>query len=177
MKIIKYFLSIFLINSLRFLKIFPNNDPIMSALLPFSKQDKWIHSMLFPLIAMISFDLITFKVGYWTIGTALTYSFIGLMIHFYLRNRKASMKTYFGLGVAGILFFDLVTGVIMGPMLFGQNFWIALLGQIPFTLLHLASGTLYIALITPFLDKHVIASKNLEDSKALFYLKNLFKAK
>lgn len=41
MKILKYVLSILFCNAYRLLKFTPNNNPIMSCMLPFAKQDTW----------------------------------------------------------------------------------------------------------------------------------------
>ncbi|MDO8633665.1 MAG: hypothetical protein Q7K34_00025 [archaeon] len=141
-------------NLLRLFRFFPNNDPIMAFVLPFSRQDKWFYSALFAFATMVVFDYFTSGIGVWTFTTAIAYTAIAIGAHFYFKNRKKmSMKTYLGTGIAGILFFDFVTGVLFGPTMFGVPIQAAFLGQIPFTLLHIASASAYIALIVPFLDK------------------------
>ncbi|MBI4044266.1 MAG: hypothetical protein HY392_00990 [Candidatus Diapherotrites archaeon] len=141
-------------NILRLFRFFPNNDPIMAFVLPFSRQDKWLYSAFFAFTTMVVFDYFTSGIGIWTFTTAITYTVIAIAAGFYFRGRKkVGMKAYLGTGIAGILFFDFVTGVLFGPTLFGVPLQAAFLGQIPFTLLHIASASAYIALIVPFLDK------------------------
>jgi hypothetical protein len=117
---------------------------------------------------MISFDVITGMVGPWTIVTSLTYAGLGLLFYKVLRSKnarktKVGLKKYLGCGITGVLIFDVITGVLAGPLMFGMSFELALLGQIPFTLLHLASACGFIVLITPLLDRHLIDSANFDD--------------
>jgi hypothetical protein len=166
--IVKFLLSGAFCNAFRLLRIIPNNDPIMGCVLPFSKQDKWWYSPLFAFFTMISFDVITGMVGPWTIVTSLTYAGLGLLFYKVLRSKnarktKVGLKKYLGCGITGVLIFDVITGVLAGPLMFGMSFELALLGQIPFTLLHLASACGFIVLITPLLDRHLIDSANFDD--------------
>lgn len=155
-KAIKYFVSLAACNFYRLLKIFPNNDPIMGFTLPFARRDKWWQALLFPVIAMVSFDFITMKVGMWTFGTAATYGFIGLLFYAYFKKKKkVGLKTYAKSSFAGILIFDFLTGPIMGSYMFAIPFSVAFLGQIPFTAMHLASGVTLTTIIAPVLDPTV----------------------
>ncbi|PIN98885.1 MAG: hypothetical protein COT90_02190 [Candidatus Diapherotrites archaeon CG10_big_fil_rev_8_21_14_0_10_31_34] len=166
MKIVKYFLSILFCNAFRLLKFIPNNDPIMGCLLPYSRQDKWWASALFAFITMVSFDLITGMVGIWTLVTALTYAGLGILFHqIYKNKKKINLKTYLGSGILGVLIFDFITGPIMSSWMFQMPFETAFIGQIPFTLLHLASVGIFIIILTPLLDLHLINSKQMEDHK------------
>ncbi len=168
MKLIKYVLSILFCNAYRFLRIIPNNDPIMGCMLPFSRQDRWWQGALFALVTMISFDFITMKVGMWTVVTALTYAGLGLLFHFaYKRIGKVKLKHYLGSGVVGVLIFDFVTGVLFGPAMFGMSFVQAFIGQIPFTVMHLLTVSGFILILTPLLDRAVISNPALEDSAVL----------
>jgi len=170
-------LSILFANALRFLRIIPNNDPIMGIMLPFAKQESvWI-AILFPIITMVSFDFITFAVGPWTVVTSLTYGALGLFFYFFykkIRKGKVGMKTYLGSGVFGVLVFDFVTGVLATPFMFHMSFEQAFLGQIPFTLMHLATATGYILIVTPLLDKHILGNPVLDDKKFISYISRLF---
>ena len=172
MKTIKYALSLLFCNAYRFLRIIPNNDPIMGCMLPFSKQDKWWHASLFAFLAMATFDLITMKVGIWTAVTASIYAGLGLIFHFSFKKiKKVKLKHYLGSGIAGILIFDAVTGVLMGPAMFGMSFAQALIGQIPFTAMHLLTGTAFILILTPLLDRAIVSNPSLEDNAVLSKLK------
>lgn len=161
-------------NAIRLIRIIPNNDPIMSMALPFSKRSSPLTSFLFPLVTMVSFDVITGYVGAWTAVTAITYGIIGLCFNRYMKGKeKVGMKTYLGCGIVGVLAFDFVTGVLATPLLFGMTFTAAFLGQIPFTLMHLLTTTGFILVVTPLLDKQVLANPRLDDSKVRAFLSRL----
>ena len=150
---IKYFLGLAACNFYRLLKFFPNNDPIMGFTLPFARRDKWWQAMLFPAIAMTSFDLITMKVGIWTIFTTATYGLIGLLFYAYFKRKKrVGLKTYAKSSAIGVLIFDVLTGPIMSSYLFKMPLSAAVLGQIPFTIMHLASAIAFTILLAPVLD-------------------------
>jgi len=143
-------------NLYRLLRVFPNGDPIMGFALPMARKGKWWHSLLFPIVAMASFDLLVGRVGIWTLGTSLTYGLIGLAAWTHFSKKKTvKMKNYVKGSVAGVLAFDLVTGPIMSSFMFGMPFSAALIGQIPFTALHLASATAFTLLLAPVLDPQV----------------------
>lgn len=172
MKLLKYALSILFCNAYRLLRIIPNNDPIMGCMLPFSKQGRWWQGALFALITMVSFDFLTMRVGIWTAVTALTYAGLGLGFHFlYRRIGKVKLKHYLGSGIAGVLIFDFVTGVLFGPAMFGMSLAQAFLGQIPFTIIHLVTVTGFVLIITPVLDRAVVSNPALEDEAVLNRLK------
>ncbi len=163
---VKFAAGIVLVNALRFVRVFPNNDPIMGVMLPFARQQKWWSAAAFAFIAMVSFDLITSGIGAWTWVTAFTYAAIGIGAHFYFKNRqKIGLKNYLGAGIAGVLVFDFVTGVLFGPTLFGTPMKLAFIAQIPFTALHLLSASVYIAVLAPLLDRHLVNSPQLSDER------------
>ena len=152
-KTLKYLGSLVFCNAYRFLRIFPNNDPIMGSTLAFSRNGKWWHALLFPIIAMVSFDFVTMRVGIWTIGTSLTYGLIALLFFKYFKSKKIiGLKHYASGSVLGVLIFDFITGPIMSSIFFRIPFEIAFIGQVPFTLLHLASAVPLTVLIVPVLD-------------------------
>lgn len=154
--LLKYVGSLIFCNIYRLLRIFPNNDPVMGCMLPFARQGKWWQALLFPLIAMVSFDFLSGRVGIWTIGTAATYAGLGLFFHLRFRNvKKMSLGKYAKNSVLGVLIFDFFTGPIMSSFVFGMPFIVSFAGQIPFTLMHLASASVLTVLIAPVLDVQV----------------------
>jgi uncharacterized membrane protein len=170
----KFALGVLIANGIRLLKIIPNNDPIMSMALPFSRRGSALTSFAFPFITMASFDVVTGYVGIWTLVTSITYGLIGLFFHRFLKNRdKIGLKTYLGCGALGVLAFDIVTGVIATPFLFGMTFEQALIGQIPFTALHLITTTAFIIVITPLLDKQILLNKKLNDSNVRMFVSRI----
>ena len=169
MNLIKYVIMLLFCNLIRLARVIPNFDPIMGSMLPFAKQDKWYESALFSGITIISFDTLTGLVGIWTVVTAITYAALGVLFHTYYKNKSVDLKMYIASGVVGVLIYDLVTGVLAGPVLFGGSYYEAFIGQIPFTIYHLVSVAIFILLITPLLDKHVITNPRLEDIRLLSY--------
>ncbi|MGA3020550.1 MAG: hypothetical protein ABSD68_01205 [Candidatus Micrarchaeales archaeon] len=170
----KIVLGVLIANGIRLLKIIPNNDPIMSMALPFSRRSSALTSFAFPFITMASFDVVTGYVGLWTLVTSITYGLLGLFFHRFLKEKdKVGLKTYLGCGALGVLAFDIVTGVLATPLLFGMTFEQALIGQIPFTALHLITTTAFIIVITPLLDKQVLLNKKLDDSNVRMFVSKL----
>ena len=173
--IVKFLIGILLSNIIRFARFIPNNDPIMAIMLPYAKSDKKYKAVLFPFITMVSFDLITGMLGVWTIVTALTYAGLGLLFtQFFFKEKKISIFKYLKGGIIGVLIFDFVTGVIAMPFMFGMSFELALIGQIPFTLMHLLTVGIFIIVITPLYDKHIIKNISLEDLAVFNKLKQKF---
>ena len=174
--IIKFLIGIILSNAIRFLRVIPNNDPIMAIMLPYAKSDKKYKAVLFPFLTMVSFDLITGMLGTWTLVTALTYAGIGYFFtKFLFTEKKISIFKYLKGGIIGVLIFDFITGPIMSSLMFGLSFIESGLGQIPFTLMHLTTVSCFIIIITPLYDKHIIANINLEDLKFLSKIKTSYK--
>lgn len=140
----------------------PNVEPIMATLMPFSKRYKHLGSFAFAFTSIVLFDLFVGRVGMWTWITAVAYGLLGLGAYAYFKTRDASPKNFLVYGVVGTIAYDAVTGLSVGPLFFGQSFIEALIGQIPFTLAHLA-GTVVLALtLSPALYKWVVTNKKLE---------------
>jgi uncharacterized membrane protein YbaN (DUF454 family) len=70
--------------------------------------------------------------------------------------------SYVKASVVSILYFDAVTGLTIGPLFFGQTFMGSLLGQIPFTIMHLAGAITFSAILSPIFEKWVMNNKYLE---------------
>lgn len=152
-----------LCNLYRLLRFIPNNDPVMGAMLPFSKKSPWV-SGAFAALTMASFDLITGTLGIWTIVTSITYGLLGVAFGFaYGRMKRVGMREYLASGIIGVIAFDFITGPVASSFFFKIGFWEALLGQVPFTLLHLLSVTFFVALLVPLLDRTIIENRALED--------------
>jgi hypothetical protein len=88
--------------------------------LPAAKNEPLWKAPLFAFTAMFSFDIITGAFGAWTIVTSLTYAFIGILAHFFLKQKKSSIKMFLGTGALGVLLFDFITGPVMSSFLFSQ---------------------------------------------------------
>ena len=156
MNAVKYIASIFLCNLYRFLRIFPNNDPITGVVLVNARREKLWKSLLFPIITIFSFDFFTSGIGLWTFGGSLAYVCIALIFRFvFKRMKEVKLLTYAKGAFVSVLIFDFITGPIMSGMLFRMPFEAALMGQIPFTIAHLASAVMLTIIIAPVLDPDV----------------------
>jgi hypothetical protein len=143
--------------ALRWARIFPNNDPIMAVMLPCAKRGR-AAAFAFPVVAMVLFDILSRRVGIWTAVTAGTYGLLGLGFSFAYsalgkRGRRIGPATFLVSGVVGVLVFDFITGPILSSAMFRMSFAQAFVGQIPFTLKHLASVSAYTVVVSPVLDR------------------------
>lgn len=155
-KLLKLAVSGTIVNLVRLARLFPNNDPIIASMMPFSRKENMVYPFLYAFLIMFSFDAITGKVGIWTVVTAVTYGAVGILANvFFKRFHKISLLKYVYFTVAGTLFFDLITGPIMSSAMFNIGFIESFYGQMPFTAMHLLSGVFYTIAFCPALDPEV----------------------
>jgi len=140
----------------------PNIEPILATQMPFAKAYGKLAGFLFAFISMVLYDLITGKVGMWTFITALAYGLLGLWASFYFKNKTNSSWNYAKFAVMGTLAFDITTGLSIGPLFFNQPFMEALIGQIPFSALHLVGNISFAIVLSPLIYRLVIENKKLE---------------
>jgi uncharacterized membrane protein len=145
----------------------PNIEPILATQMPFSKAYGKIAGFLFAFLSIVLFDIITTQVGMWTFITASAYGLLGLWASIYFKNKNNSSWNYAKFAVMGTLAFDIVTGLSVGPLFFHQPFIEALIGQIPFTALHLVGNISFALLFSPFLYKYVIENKKFESESLI----------
>lgn len=140
----------------------PNVEPILATQMPFSKAyGKWV-GFIFAFSSIVLFDLITGNVGIWTLITAIAYGLIGLWAGVYFKTRANKATTYASFAIISTIAYDIVTGFTIGPIFFGQPFLAAVIGQIPFTLLHLLGNVSFALILSPALYRYVIENKTLE---------------
>ena len=139
-----------------------NIEPILSTQMPFSKAYGKIAGFLFAFLSIILFDILTEKVGMWTLITASTYGLLGVWASFYFKNKNNSSWNYAKFAVMGTLVFDIITGLSVGPLLFHQRFIEAFIGQIPFTALHLVGNISFAVILSPIIYRFVIVRKKIE---------------
>lgn len=84
----------------------PNIEPILSTQMPFSKAYGKVAGFSFAFLSMISYDLITSKVGLWTFVTAIAYGFLGIWASQYFQNKKSNSWNYVKFAIMGTLAFD-----------------------------------------------------------------------
>ncbi len=137
-----------------------NISPLMATELTGSKAYGPIVGGLYGLLSMILLDVIVGRVGSWTLITSVTYAMVGVWAAFFLKERNASAYNFIIATVLGTLFFDLITGVLMGPLLYGQPWLEAITGQIPFTFRHLAGNIVFAGLFAPWFYRRVMSNPN-----------------
>ncbi len=147
----------------------PNVEPVMATLMPFSKRFGVFGAFLFGSLSIVLFDIAVGKAGQWTVVTAITYGIVGVGSAIFFAHRESSRKNYVMFAIVGTIFYDAVTGVAMGPLLFAQPLAEAFFGQIPFTLWHLAGNIAFALVLSPALYKWVVTNPKLEGALYLKY--------
>lgn len=165
--IIKYFIGLLTVIALRLIPHPPNVEPIMSTMMPFSKKWGWLSGMIFCLLAIISFDLLTGTLGVWSLVTAGTYALLGILAGLYFKNKENKIRYYVGFSIVGTIIYDAITGIGIGMVFFNQSFVATFMGQIPFTLYHLAGNIVLSIVVSPLLYKWVITNPKLETKQVL----------
>nr|MBP9749784.1 hypothetical protein [Candidatus Paceibacterota bacterium] len=89
---------------------------------------------------------------------ALAYGALGAGAHYFFKHRESTARNYVVFAIFGTLFYDAVTGLTIGPLFWGQPFMVALVGQIPFTLMHLAGNVTFATVLSPALYRWVVVS-------------------
>jgi energy-coupling factor transport system substrate-specific component len=171
LKFILGFIICFLIRLIPFRP--PNIEPILATQMPFSKVYGATIGFLFAFLSIVLFDVFTGSMGVWTLLTASTYGVLGFWATSYFKKHEANAWGYARFAIMGTLFFDAVTGLSIGPLFFNQSFMGALVGQIPFTALHLLGNVSFAILLSPIIYRYVIENKNLETDSII----NIFNPK
>ena len=139
-----------------------NVSPLMATELAGAKAYGVWAGGLYGALSIVLLDLIMGKVGSWTIITAITYGLVGIIGAYFLKSRPASARNFIIVSIIGTIFFDLITGVLMGPLLFGTGFIEAFIGQIPFTLRHLGGNIFFAATLAPWFYRQIMINPKLE---------------
>jgi uncharacterized membrane protein len=142
----------------------PNFEPMLATIMPFSKRFGVLGSFVFGFLGITLFDSVTSGIGIWTLVTAAAYGALGVGSYFFFKNRKATVKNFLVFGIVGTVLYDAVTGLTIGPLFFHESFMVALYGQIPFTLMHLAGTVFFSIALSPMLYRWVVRNDYLEFS-------------
>jgi hypothetical protein len=143
----------------------PNVEPVLASLLPFGRRYGAVVGFLFICLNVLAYDTLTGTLSSWTLVVLVAYGIIGLASGM-LRGR-AGIGWYVGFAVAATLFFDLVTGVLAGWLLFGMPFWTGFIGQIPYTINHLLGNVILSVALAPLLGRYVVENPAL-DAEQIF---------
>ncbi len=148
----KYIIAFIVILTVRLVPFrAPNIEPILTAQMPFGKIFGGLAAFIFGFLSIVVYDIFTSGIGVWTAITALAYGFLGLGAAYFFKNRSG-WKNYALYAVVATIFYDAVTGLTLGPIFFGQPFMQALIGQIPFTALHLLGNVTFAIVLSPVIE-------------------------
>lgn len=162
---VKYVIGFAIVFAIRLLPFRPPNvEPVMATLMPFSKRYGTLGAFLFGFMAIVLFDAVTSGIGMWTWITSTAYGLVGVGGAFFFRNRAGSRKNYVLFAVLATITYDAVTGLSVGPLFFDQPFMAALIGQIPFTAMHLLGNAVLALVLSPLVDRFVVANAKLHIS-------------
>ena len=155
LKILTIFIGCFLFRLLPFRA--PNVEPLMASIMPISRKYGAVFSFLFGFLSIFLYDLIT-HFGSWTWTVGITYGLVGIASYFYFNKFKTSTLNFAIFAFFATIIFDLITGVLIAP-LFGETLFVALVFQIPFTLLHLAGNVGFALTLSPILNRWLVSEK------------------
>ncbi len=156
----KFFISLVLCLLVRLIPFrVPNVEPILATTMPFSRAYGAFAGFSFAVLSILLFDLVTHTLGVQTFFTVLAYGALGWWAAIYFKKHEANALNFARFAIIGTLFFDAVTGLTIGPLLFHQSFFASLIGQIPFTVLHLVGNIIFALLLSPVIYKFLIKKK------------------
>ncbi len=139
----------------------PNFEPMLATVMPFSKRYGIVGSFLFGFLGIVLYDAVTSGWGSWTAVTAICYGLLGVAAHLFFKNRDASVKNFLLFGIPATIVYDTVT-MFIGPIFMHQSLMAALVGQISFTLMHLAGTIVFSVLLSPALYRWVVQNQRFE---------------
>lgn len=140
----------------------PNIEPLLFAQMPFSKNYGNLAGFFFGFLSIILYDVVTQKIGVWTLVTATVYGTLGLFASMYFKNKENKSWNYGKFAIIATIAYDALTGLTVGPIFFHQSFMNSLIGQIPFTLLHLAGNVTFSLLLSPMIYTIVNQDKKIK---------------
>ncbi len=146
----------------------PNVEPIFATMMPFSKAYGAFIGFSFAILSILFYDTITGTLGVQTFFTATAYGILGVWSAKYFSAKGGSAsggKNYVRFAIIGTLFYDSLTGFTVGPLFFHQPFLGSILGQIPFTALHLVSNVAFALILSPAIYKLLIKKRQKEPEK------------
>lgn len=144
----------------------PNVEPILSVLMPVGTRMGMLASVAFAVSSIVVYDAFTAGWGSWTLAAALAYALVAILAALYFRVAPSTRAHFVGFSIGATLLYDALTGLTVGPLIFGQPFAAALYGQIPFTLMHLAGAVLFAAVVSPALDRALAAQEQTASATA-----------
>ncbi|OGI68135.1 hypothetical protein A2738_03055 [Candidatus Nomurabacteria bacterium RIFCSPHIGHO2_01_FULL_42_15] len=140
----------------------PNIEPILAVMMPASKAYGALVGFSFAILSILLYDVLSGTIGVQTFFTVFAYGLLGLWAGSYFKKNQASRWSYVRFAIIGTLFFDAVTGLTVGPIFYNQPFTQSLLGQIPFTALHLIGNVSFAFVLSPAIYHFFVKKKKSE---------------
>ncbi len=137
----------------------PNIEPILAVTMPFSKYFGALTGFYFAVLSIVIYDTLTSTLGIQTFFTAGAYGLVAIFSYYYFKKYEPDRWHFVQCAVIGTLFFDAATGLTVGPLFFHQSFLQALIGQIPFTLLHLLGNITFAFILSPAIYNLLVRKK------------------
>ncbi len=152
---LKFILSFVCVLAFRLIKgsRLPNLELVNGTMMPFAKEGGAAAGFAFTVFSVVVFDIVSGTAGAWTAVTALTYGAIGACAGLWFKNRQFTRMQAAGFAAVSTVAYDLITGVIATPLMYPMSFEQALIGQIPFTALHLLGNICCAMVFSPLLYK------------------------
>jgi len=149
----KYIIAFVIVLLLRLLPFrAPNLEPVMAFQMPISKKFGLIASFGFGFLSMVVYDMLTLRIGVWTIITSIVYGLVGVFAYLFFKKNN-NRKSYIFYAIIATIMYDILTGLTIGPIFFGQSFIVSLVGQIPFTVIHLLGNISFAIIISPIVER------------------------
>lgn len=167
-KYFKFFLSLLLCLFVRLIPFrVPNVEPIFATMMPVSRAYGAFFGASFAVLSVLLYDILTGTLGMQSIFTIFAYGLIGWWAAKYFANKKGSTMDYIHFSIIGTLAFDALTGLTVGPIFFHQSFLSSLVGQIPFTALHLFGNVTLAFILSPAIYHLLIRKKEKAESSII----------
>lgn len=128
----------------------PNIEPLYACAALVSRTASYASSFFFGFMNIALFDIVTGAFGWWTLVTGSLYGLIGIaFIAMYKRNNITSSMFHIRFlmiqfTIVATLMYDIITGCLLGPLLYQQPFIEAVIGQIPFSINHVLGNSLFV---------------------------------
>jgi len=151
----------------------PNIEPILVFTLTCSLAFGPITGFLFAFLSMLFSDILMGSVGIWTLYTSGSYGLVGFLAGlFFMKRKDPSRREMTLLSIGLIILYDLITAVCFA-LTFFIPIEVALINQIPFTILHL-SNCIVVFLFYPGIVKLSSFMKNatLHNNRIICYSPN-----
>lgn len=140
----------------------PNIEPLLATQMPFSKTFGRVAGFVFGFSSIILYDIITMHFGLWSLLVGIAYGLLGTLAGEFFKKKEMTRLNFVKFAIFGTILFDAMTGLTIGPLFFHQSFTSAFIGQIPFTLYHLAGNITFAIVISPIMYRYVIENDNLQ---------------